>query len=276
MERILKQLSDQMKKMQDQITALQQESSKVDEPRLANNSAIILTTETNFDVWHRMITGELSSLKYDDMLLEPKPEDGVENFNPEDPSTKGRLNFVTTFLLTRVDDSYRTSICDIGLPHEMLKKIHDMRFPNLLSMRMTLERQWSNIVMSDRRFKIHKPARVEKTSSATANLAEKEEKSNNKNVICFRCDRPNHIASACTNSRKICYNCEKFGQHEQKDCTAPKTYYPIHAKFPAGRIEKSFRGQSFQGSFRGRGRSSRRTFRGRGRSFSGRGYYYYY
>ncbi len=40
-------------------------------------------------------------------------------------------------------------VCDLKLPCEMLKRIRDMRFPNLMSMCMTLECQWSNMIISD-------------------------------------------------------------------------------------------------------------------------------
>ena len=332
---------ERMQTIQEEISVLKEkknDETKTDVFRTPQHPAVVLTTEMNFDVWFRMITGELASLKYDDLLLEQKNEAGEINYDPDDQKTKGRLNFVTTFLLARVDDSYKQSICDLELPYEMLKKIRDMRYPNLLSMRMTLERQWNNMIMTDsedvlkftnryneatkrlialgvklddvkitdnyciamkarfpelcRRFDVQNSitfdemknlalsiestekeskARVDETSSGLANVAEKDEKKHEKSsektaVVCFRCGRPNHLASECTNPRKICYNCGKLGSHEQKDCTAPKSYFPTNAKFPSGRIEKSFRGQGNRGSFRGRSRGPRRDgFRGRGR-----------
>lgn len=88
-----------------------------------------------------MITGELAALKYDDLLLEPSEKTGKVNYDPEDETTKGCIHFVSTFLLTRVDDAYKQSMCELKLPHEMLTKINEMRFPNLMSIRTTLERQ---------------------------------------------------------------------------------------------------------------------------------------
>lgn len=70
-------------------------------------------------------------------------------------------------------------------------------------------------------------ARVDETSSS-ANVADIDSKNEKeKSVACFRCGKPNHLASACTDPKKICYNCGKRGSHEQKDCTAPKSFYPV-------------------------------------------------
>lgn len=65
---------------------------------------MILTAETNYDV---RVEGELASLKYDDVLLNPVTENGVPKFDLLDLETKGRLSFVMTYILARVDDSYK-------------------------------------------------------------------------------------------------------------------------------------------------------------------------
>lgn len=75
----------------------------------------------SFDIWYRIITGELAALKYDDILTELTDENSVK-YDPEEQKTKGRINAVSIFLLARVCDSYKQSICDIKLPCEMLKK----------------------------------------------------------------------------------------------------------------------------------------------------------
>lgn len=62
--------------------------------------------------------------------------DNLSNENGEpnyDPGDKGRINFVATFILSRVDDSYKRSLCDLTLPSEMIEKIREIRFPNLMS-----------------------------------------------------------------------------------------------------------------------------------------------
>ncbi|XKL67039.1 hypothetical protein PGB90_010459 [Kerria lacca] len=100
-------------------------------------STMVLTPDMNFDIWYHMITSELAALNYGDLLQEPNDENGAINFDPDNEKTKGRINFVSTYLLSHVHDTYRQSICELKLPYEMLKRIREMRFPNLLSMRMT-------------------------------------------------------------------------------------------------------------------------------------------
>lgn len=149
MEDQLTKIGETINQLQEEIASLKKHKESCSELiRPHHNPALILELGTNFDVWFRMLTGELASLGYDGLLKEPKDENG-ENYDPEDPVTKSKLNFVTTFILARVDDSYRQSLCDIKLPQEMIKAIREMRFPNLLSMRLTLERQWTNMVMND-------------------------------------------------------------------------------------------------------------------------------
>lgn len=116
--------------------------------------------------------------------------------------------------------------------------------------------EMKNLALSIESTERESKARVEETS-VSVNVAESEDgtkgnKNKPKSVVCFRCGRPNHLASVCTNPKKICYNCGKYGTHEQKECTAPKMYYPPNAKFPSGRVGKT-RGQA-GGIFRGRGR----------------------
>lgn len=84
-----------------------------------------------------MLTGELTSLGYDGLLKEPKDENG-KNYDPKSPVTQPKLNFVTTFILARADNSYRPELCDIKLLQEINETIRDMRFPNLLLMWLTL------------------------------------------------------------------------------------------------------------------------------------------
>ncbi|KAK7573622.1 hypothetical protein V9T40_010813 [Parthenolecanium corni] len=152
MEEQLSNLAEQMKAIQMHIKILKSQKPKdetnqqKDFIRPSANPATILTQEMNFDVWFKMLTGELASLKYDDLLLEPMNENGEPNY---DPANKGRINFVATFILSRVDDSYKQSLCDLTVPLDMIKKIREIRFPNLMSMRMTLERRWTNMVMAD-------------------------------------------------------------------------------------------------------------------------------
>ncbi len=50
-------------------------------------------------MWFRMITGELSALKYADMLDQPVNKEEEANYDPEDEVTKGRIHHVSTFLL---------------------------------------------------------------------------------------------------------------------------------------------------------------------------------
>lgn len=46
-----------------------------------------------------MLTSELASLKYNDLILEPVDEEGNINYDPEEQPTKGQIHFQTTFVL---------------------------------------------------------------------------------------------------------------------------------------------------------------------------------
>ncbi len=94
MEEQLKLLTEQLKVIQERIDNLEKkQSQKKDESskelRPSRNPATILTTEMNFDVWFRMITGELSALKYADLLEQLVNEKGEANYDPKDEITKG-------------------------------------------------------------------------------------------------------------------------------------------------------------------------------------------
>ncbi|XKL67040.1 hypothetical protein PGB90_010460 [Kerria lacca] len=86
--------------------------------------------------------------------------------------------------------------------------------------------EMKNLALSIESIEKESKARVEETSTIA------------NSVICFRCGRPNHLASNCTNLKRICYNCGKLGSHTVKECTLPKTYFPTNAKFPSGKVGK--------------------------------------
>ncbi|XKL61639.1 hypothetical protein PGB90_001472 [Kerria lacca] len=130
--------------------------------------------------------------------------------------------------------------------------------------------EMKNLALSIESTEKESKARVEETSTI-ANVIEKNENSHKlKSVICFRCGRPNYLASDCTNPKRICYNCGKLGSYTEKECTSSKTYFPTNAKFPSGRVRKitsSFRGTLFRGCSCGRS-FNRGNFRGRGNQSS--------
>jgi predicted RNA-binding protein with RPS1 domain len=344
MEDTLNNLITQLAEMKNKIEALQAaqltpREASISAPRQAVNPPTVLTVDTSFDVWKRMIVGELTSLGYSDVLESPENEDGSIRYDVESNEVKSRLNYVSTFILARVDDTYKQSLCDLQMPFKMLKKLHEIRFPNLLSMRMSLKRQWSNVQMASnekvleftnkynemtkrliglgmkiddveivgnyviamklkypelsRRFDTQNNITFDEMKNLALNLESSEEElkarssetttsvnvtetrrtttklmsSEAKEIICFRCGKPNHVASECKNPRKICYNCGKLGSHEQKDCTAPKTNIEMRAKFPSvkgrgGVLQRRGSSRGMRGrSFRGRGRGN--SFRGR-------------
>lgn len=125
MEEQIKLLAEQVKIIQEQLNKQKKDKQAVSKDfiQTPNNPAMILTPDMNFDVWYHMITGELSALKHDEFLLEITDEEGKINYNLDDETTKGRLNFVSVFSLTCVDDEYKQSICEYKLPYKMLKHI---------------------------------------------------------------------------------------------------------------------------------------------------------
>ncbi|XKL69355.1 hypothetical protein PGB90_007124 [Kerria lacca] len=62
-----------------------------------------------------------------------------------------------------------------------------------------------------------------------------------KKIMRFRCVKPNHTTTECTNPKEVCYNCGKLGSHTAKDCTVPRSSFPQGAKFLPGRITKTSR-----------------------------------
>ncbi len=125
MEEQVRQLPEQIRRIQKQLSALEQkkkeESAQKKFLQPTTNPNMILTSETSFDVWYRMIMGEFASLKIWG-FKELVDEKGDVNYDPDEKTTMGpRFGFL--------EDSYRHSICDPKLHHEMLNRIWESCFP---------------------------------------------------------------------------------------------------------------------------------------------------
>ena len=113
--------------------------SKSSPSRTYINPALILTSNVNFDVWRCVVETELKGINYADVL-----EEIDEN---EFDEKEERINFVSAYILARVDDSFKPSLCGLKTPNEMLKKLEDLLVPKTISTLMIQKRRFNQIVM---------------------------------------------------------------------------------------------------------------------------------
>ncbi len=132
MDKISKELEELKKKKRKKLEASGNTHSR---PR---NLPMVLTADMNFDVWNRLITGELASLGDSEYLENPENEDSSLKYDVQGNEVKTELNYVSTNILTKVEDSYIQHLCDVQTPFFMIKKLCDLRYPSPLSLRMTL------------------------------------------------------------------------------------------------------------------------------------------
>ncbi|XKL59923.1 hypothetical protein PGB90_000939 [Kerria lacca] len=135
----VEELSRQIESLRKMVDTLTKKNENAQIPRQINNPPMILKTDTNFETWKKQTIGELKALGYEDTLAE-----NTENID----ST--RINYVNSHILARLDKAYKQLVYDLEEPFLILEKLDRLRNPILFSNKITLERQWSSLNMTEK------------------------------------------------------------------------------------------------------------------------------